>query len=282
MSLATKPSARRQTSQSQHECVQRFTPWIWHWFGWHSRRFLRKRFHAVRLLTGHQPMVEPGWPLLVYLNHPGWYDPLVCIQLARRFFADRRHYAPIDSKSLSRYRFLTRIGFYGLSLDDTRGGIQFLRTSERLLSVGSNAVWMTPQGKFTDTRERPVRFRQGLGHLVQRLDRVAILPLALEYAFWTESTPEALVAFGEPIYLEVRDHDHSPAQSAEEWTEQLESHLTPLQDKLAAASVRRSPEEFETLLTGRAGVGGVYDLWRQFKSLVTGGSFSREHGRGLH
>ena len=38
------------------------------------------------------------------------------------------------------------------------------------------------------------------GRLARRLDAGIILPLAIEYPFWSEKTPEALLAFGRPDF----------------------------------------------------------------------------------
>ena len=43
---------------------------------------------------------------------------------------------------------------------------------------------------------RPVRLRPGLAHLARRVPGATIVPLALEYPFWDERTPEALCRFG--------------------------------------------------------------------------------------
>ena len=61
------------------------------------------------------------------------------------------------------------------------------------------ALGITPEGRFSDPRERPVRLEPGLAHLARRLDRGVFLPLALEYPFWQERTPEALACFGAPV-----------------------------------------------------------------------------------
>ena len=60
-------------------------------------------------------------------------------------------------------------------------------------------LWITAEGSFTDARTRPVRLRPGLAHLARRVPGATIVPLALEYPFWDERTPEALCRFGTPM-----------------------------------------------------------------------------------
>jgi hypothetical protein len=65
-------------------------------------------------------------------------------------------------------------------------------------------LWLTAQGEFRDVRERPAGLKNGLGALLARVKKGTVLPLALEYPFWSEKKPEAHLAFGTPII--VKDH----------------------------------------------------------------------------
>ena len=73
----------------------------------------------------------------------------------------------------------------------------FLRTTRAILESRRNLVWLTPQGRFMDVRERPIRLQRGLGALAAQREEVEFLPLAIEYSFWTEPRPEILISFGE-------------------------------------------------------------------------------------
>ena len=168
-------------------------------FAAYSRGYLRRRFHAVRVLKSALPPRDCPHPLVVYLNHAAWWDPLVCLLLAREFFPRRTSFAPIDAAMLERYRIFKQLGFFGVEQGTTRGALTFLRTAQATLASSANALWLTPQGRFVDVRERPLRLQDGLGALATRTPNAAFIPLAIEYAFWTEPRPEILVAFGEPI-----------------------------------------------------------------------------------
>jgi len=136
-------------------------------------------------------------------------------------------------------------------------------------------LWLTPQGRFTDVRERPVQFKAGIGHLCDAAEHVCFLPLAVEYVFWEERLPEILVCFGSPV--ESRPDDALDAADA--CSALLASRLTETQDSLAAEAQQRDPNRFQTLLSGRSGVGGIYDWWRSAKARWRGESFQRKHGR---
>jgi len=215
-----------------------------------------------------------GYPLLVCLNHPAWWDPLIGLYLSQRFFATRQQYAPIAATGLAKYRFFERLGFFGIETGTRTGAVRFLRVGEAVLSRPDGAFWVTPQGAFTDVRRRPMVLEPGVGHLARRLQRFAMLPLALEYSFWTERFPEAFACFGNPLIAECGE-EHSAA----EWNTVFSRALESTADALAARVQLRDPALFEPLLDGRAGVGGIYDLWRASKARLQGKSWQPEHGR---
>ena len=236
--------------------------------------YVRKHFHAVRLSKGSAPVPAGDDPVLVVLNHPSWWDPLICAVLSRQFNT-LGHYAAIDAEAVRRYGFFKWVGFYGVDPSSLRGAAEFVRTTAAILAKPNRVVWVTAQGRFTDVRTRPLGLRSGVGHVAARLDRGLVLPLAVEYTFWTERTPEALARFGEPI--DVRE---APGRSGKAWTARIEAALTDTLDALNADALTRDPVLFTTLLAGRAGVGGLYDVWRRAKALVTGRRFDPAHDTG--
>jgi 1-acyl-sn-glycerol-3-phosphate acyltransferase len=267
--------ARGDAPRAAPSPLPRISPWLLRWFRWYSARYLRRHFHAVRLSRECRPDVPDDVPLVVYLNHAAWWDPLVGLVLAERLFSRRATYAPIEAKALGRYRFMERLGLFGIDPQTQSGGLRFLRLSRAILAHPDTALWITPEARFADPRERPVRFRPGLAHLARSLHSGVLLPLAIEYPFWEERSPEALARFGEPIRVEA-GNDRTVA----DWNALLESQLRAAQDALAQQAIRRDSKDFETLLRGRAGVGGVYNFWSRLRARLRGEAFSPEHGEG--
>lgn len=240
----------------------------------YGARYLARHFHAVRLARSPLPDTAAlyGQPVIVCLNHPSWWDPMICFQLAHRLFPERAHYAPMEAAALGRYSFFARLGLFGIEPGTARGARRFLAVSRHLLARPHTALWVTAGGRFADPRERPLRLRPGLGHLLAGRTDGVVLPLALEYPFWEERLPEALARFGEPIRI-------AEAPDPQAWTRLLESRLEATQDALVADSLARDPSRFELLLGGTAGVGGVYDLWRRARARLRGETFVPEHGK---
>jgi len=211
-------------------------------------------------------------PVVIYLNHASWWDPLVCLLLAREFLADRHSFAPIDAKMLPRYRFLRHLGFFPVESNTHRGALTFLRTSHAIIASSGNALWLTPQARFVDVRERPLHLQDGLGILAASRPDVAFVPLAIEYSFWTEPQPEVLVSFGRKLIPAT-----SAAKSGAEWTEIFSKRLEETQDMLAKHSVRRQGADWTTLARGKEGIHPGYDAWRWLRAAIRAEKFSRRH-----
>lgn len=233
---------------------------------------MARDFHAVRF-SGELPEVPTGRPVVIYANHPSWWDPALFVVLTSRCFPERRGYGPIDVEALARYRFMSRIGLFGVESSGRWGGARFLRTSLRILDDPRSLLWITPEGRFVDPRERPVRLRPGLAHLARRGSGAIFVPMAVEYAFWTERQSEALCRFGARI-----DPATETNLDVRAWSALLQEHLTKTMDALAEDAIARDPHSFRVLLRGRSGIGGVYDLWRRALAALRHERFRPEHG----
>jgi 1-acyl-sn-glycerol-3-phosphate acyltransferase len=241
-----------------------FTVYL-HWY-------VGRHFHAIRVAHAARFAIVTG-PTIVYSNHASWWDPLALILFSRYFLPTSDHYGPMDATALKHYGFMRKLGLFPVEPGSSRGAVQFLRTAEEILSRPGSVLWVTPEGRFTDTRTRPVVFRPGLAALVARLGACTLVPLAAEYTFWDERLPEILICCGQPIKVnDGREH------SMEEWNERLCAALAATQDELAALAKLRDPASFETILSGRLGISGVYGGWKRLLALLTGRGYQSSHG----
>jgi 1-acyl-sn-glycerol-3-phosphate acyltransferase len=265
-----RPNLRRSPRRAAD--IPRIKHWKLSLFRAYTRRYLKRHFHAVRM-SGY-PLLAADRPAVVYLNHASWWDPLIALFLGERLFRGRDSFGPIEARQLERYGVFRGLGFFGVEPGTTGGALTFLRTSRAVLSGGGNMLWLTPQGCFADPRKRPIKFLDGLGQLALQARHAVFLPLAIEYPFWQERRPEALVRFGAPL---MGEELCSAIESGNPGSRFLESRLEQTQDELASAAQAQEPELFTTLIGGAAGVGGVYDCWRRFKALISGVRFQAEH-----
>jgi 1-acyl-sn-glycerol-3-phosphate acyltransferase len=233
------------------------------------RGYFRRHFRAVRISNPHLLAQQTTGPVIVYANHSSWWDPMVSVLLAHRLLPQRRHYAPMDAAALEKYGILKRIGIFGVDLHSVRGAARFLRTSLDLLAQGG-VLWITPQGRFVDPRERPLAFKPGLAALAARCPNgCTLVPLAIEYPFWDERLPETLLHFGEPV--------HITGQSTEEADRLLQVALLEAMQTLEQKSIARDPAAFELLEAGRVGTGGFFQVGQRLKALVTGRKYQPAH-----
>jgi len=296
-------TTRRCTRCAEPIELPRRWRWLMRGFRRYCTRYVRKHFHAVRLSNSSRD-VPHGEPILVVLNHPSWWDPLIGVVLTEQFvdpirrgagsskwnglFRELRgaarlstrdeklgspeHFAAIDAVAVKRYAVFQRLGFVGVDTKNLRGAAEFLRIGKSILAQPNHVLWVTAQGRFTDVRERPLKLQSGVGHLAARLERGFVLPLALEYAFWNERTPEALARFGEPIA--IREHR---GLDGKQWMKVIEGALTHNLDGLNAEAMTRDPAKFRVLLHGRTGIGGMYDRWRGLAAWLRGKRFDPSH-----
>ena len=235
--------------------------------GRHGERHLCRHFNAVRLSKSQRPDLAAarGKPLIIYLNHPTWWDPLICLQLAGQFFADRRHFGPIDA-GMSRHRVFERLGFFGVDPGTARDVRRFLTISQEILARPDAALWIPAAGRLTDPRERPVRLRSGIGYLASRVRQAVLLPLALEAPFWDAELPEVLARFGEEIPA------GDVGLGASDWTTVLEDRLESALEALAAESLARDAARFDVLLAGGGAASGFSGAWRRLRARWVGRS----------
>ena len=254
------------------DVLSRRSPRMFGLFRGYARRYAARHLHAVRVSRVGPVPDLPDVPVVVVLNHPSWWDPLIALTLTGFMPDERIHFAPIDSVGLAQYPFLSRLGFFELESGTASGASRFLRTSLSILSRRESVLWITAQGEFIDSRRRPTHLRPGIGHLAHRLTEAAIVPMALDYPFWNDRCPEALVRFGRPIVIgDGRSRSHG------EWTAEIGRCLEREQDALAIEAMGRNPVAFTTLVEGTAGVGGVYDTWRRMRAWLAGRTFRPEH-----
>jgi 1-acyl-sn-glycerol-3-phosphate acyltransferase len=256
--------------------IARRSPLMVAWFTRIFRHALRSDFGGMRLSRSSTVPVADTPHLVIYTNHPSWWDPVAFLLLNDRLFNGRMGFAPIDAAMLKSYGFFERIGVFGVDLDTRAGARRFREVARGVLADPGHILLLTAQGRFADVRERPISLKPGLSHVADWAPDAMFVPLALEHTFWDERKPEMLLRFGPGI--PARDlADVSVAGRTEHLAGALESTM----DVLAREAIARDAGLFDTLEGGASGVGGVYDLWRRLRARIRGDDFSPANGEHL-
>ena len=234
------------------------------WFARHSRRYIRRHFHAVPFAAGMPPPSRAA-SAVVYLNHAAWWDPLIALHLATHFWPGRKHFARSMPRRWPSTGSSPGLGFFPVEQAPAgEPGNSSNRSHIAILNDPAAVLWITPQGRFTDSSSAgsiaagAVAFapaNAGRGHRPARL---------IEYPFWQEKLPEALCRFGPILSMAEAAGDRRGAGQN--------------QDALAALAIAQDPRAFHPLLRGRAGVGGIYDAWCRIRASLAGRRFYPGHG----
>lgn len=235
-------------SEAPSEFIRRRRGGMVRWFERYARRKLQKSFHRVRITrSSFDPqIIDASTPVVFFGNHSSWWDPMLALAVRERFFPERTAFAPIEAEMLEQYGIFKPLGFFGVDRSrPARAARQFLKDAEVALDGENRLLFLTPQGRFADVRERPIDLESGLEGVLRRLPQVVAVPMAIEYVFWEESRPEILLHVGEP----VRENPVAALEKA--------------QDELASKSITRDAGAFEPVFEGGGGVGGIYGLWQR-------------------
>jgi 1-acyl-sn-glycerol-3-phosphate acyltransferase len=262
-------AARERAKQS----IAKRSAIVFAFFGFIFERSLKRSFHAARLVTKASPPPAAMPRLVIYTNHPSWWDPVTYVVMGRRLFPGRPLFAPMEEEMLLRYPFMASIGAFPVNHGSKRGAAGFLAASEEILKSDQNILLIACQGHFVDPRERPLKAEAGIAHLASIGSHITFVPLAIEYVHWLEKRPELLLRFGPVI-----DGDTLKSLPIAERLEHLRSALEKTMDALAQVSIARDETAFTTILSGAREINAIYDAWRRLRAFMSGRRFRPEHG----
>jgi 1-acyl-sn-glycerol-3-phosphate acyltransferase len=248
--------------------------WLQNGFHRFLRPYLRRHFDAIGVDRDDRPQESDlaAQPLIIFGNHPSWWDPVIAHFLNRNLFPSRQFRAAIDASALDQYAVFRKLGFFGVRLDDRAGAVQFLKTASAVTRSTQDVLWITPEGRFADARDHSVTLMPGVAHLCNKLDSGHAIAMAMEYVFWNERLPVCLIRFSPPI--PIADHRHLDKP---QWQSLIQETLRRTQLELSEKSIQRRAELFENLVVGKSGSGLIYDTFRRLKAKLTGSRFQARH-----
>ena len=221
------------------------------------RRRLRKAFAAVHGKgLDHVRDADAGVPLVLYGNHPAWWDAVLPIVLSNDVFKHDA-YAMMEEKQLARYRFFRRLGCFSVVRENPREALRSLKYAADLLRQRDRALWIFPQGVLTSVDARPLRFFGGTARLLRDLGDVTVIPVAFRYDFIDAELPEAFVAFGKPWRIHADER-----VDVDLTTSLLEQLMEYEMDVQRDEVMERDFDAYQPLLRGRRSVNDRWDALR--------------------
>jgi 1-acyl-sn-glycerol-3-phosphate acyltransferase len=204
------------------------------------------------------PLPHPAdGPLIIYSNHPSWWDGYMCFLLTRMVLRGRfEAYLMMEEPQLRRYRFFTWAGCFSVDRDAPRSAARSVAYIGRLLAARrARALAIFPQGAIAPNDRRPLNIYAGVAHVARRAGGATLWPVALRYEFRGEQRPEVFIRAG-PAH-------HAPADvDARALTVEVTRRLTTAADALRDDVTEGRLDEYRVLLRGRAGVNRLWDAVR--------------------
>lgn len=217
------------------------------------RPALRGQFQRVWLrVEGELPA---RGPLVVYLNHPSWWDGYAAMLLDRTLL--RRAYTSyvmMDQDQLARYPFFRWCGAFSVDRSAPRSALASVEYATRQLARHDDrALWIFPQGELLPNDRRPIDIGAGAARIALGA-RATLLPVALRLEFGRAQRPELFIRVG-PAH---RAEGGRPAAL----TADLSARLTLAVDELRDDVLRGDLRGYRVLLRGRRGIDRRWDQLR--------------------
>ena len=231
---------------------------------WMARRSLWKAFHAVRFRAAEPLPAPPSGlttPVIFYANHNTWWDGYLAQIITKQVYG-LDGYLMMDVRQLRRYWFFSWAGVFSVDQQNGREALRSLDYTARLLKAGpGRALWIFPQGQIEPQERRPLGFHSGLGHLIRRVGRCYVYPVAVRFEFFGEQYPEILLDVG-PARLFEADQVFDPKKL----TAELETTLTERLNRLREDATALKLDDFVTIIKGRGSTDTFFDtLSRPFR-----------------
>lgn len=198
-------------------------------FAVYNKNLLNRKFNSLKI-SGLENLKNLSLPCLIYANHSSWWDGLTAFQISRFLRLDS--YIMMEKKQLENLSLFRRLGAFSVVRENPREAFKSINYAVKILKVTPQRfVWIFPQGEILPNDLRPLKFFNGLTHIVRKMENCAALPVAFRYEFSGSFKPEIFVKIGQPeIYSNKNDFDKRIL--TENFTGKLTQTLDELKDDI--------------------------------------------------
>ena len=218
---------------------------------WVADRFfygmLETRFYAFRYKGAENFYKKaPDVPIILFAPHNNWWDGIVGYNICNRIFKKEIR---LMVEELNRFPLLRRGGAFNVNKKSAQASMQALKYSVDAIGDTGNILYIFPQGIIKPPNFRPIELQTGMTYIAEKAakkyGKVALLPVAVNYAFLRDNRPEVLVEFGDLIELDNDKPDRK------EYTEYLGKTLEALCDRQINNISHANFEGYQTLFQRR-------------------------------
>lgn len=222
------------------------------------RPAIRSAFQRVGLWS-YEPALRPegtrDLPILIYANHPSWWDGYMAFLLADEHWRCAG-YLMMEEAQLARYGFFRYCGVFSVDRHDPREAMRSVAYAGTLLkSHPGRVLWIFPQGEITPNDRRPLGTYSGAAHIARRAAPVRCIPMALRFEFLGEQRPEALIRLG-------ASHVVAGDTNVKALHHEMDQRLLAEVEQLREDTINGATTGYHTILQGRASVNVVWDRVR--------------------
>lgn len=202
-------------------------------FAVYNKNLLKRKFSSLRV-SGFENLSkkDSSLPFLIFANHSSWWDGLVAFQISRELGLDS--FVMMEEKQLKNLPLFRKLGAFSIVREKPREASESIRYAVKLLKADSQVtLWIFPQGEILPNDLRPLKFFNGLAHIVEKVEKCAVVPLAMRFEFLGKFKPEIFVRIGEPKFF-AYEKDFSAKTATEIFVGKLAETLDELKNDVIA------------------------------------------------
>ncbi|MFW5883777.1 MAG: 1-acyl-sn-glycerol-3-phosphate acyltransferase, partial [Verrucomicrobiota bacterium] len=139
---------------------------------------LWRHFHALRF-HNEAALQDATYPLVLYGNHPSWWDTFLKLPLLQRFGME--YWVMMEARTLGQLPWFRRCGVFGVDLESKADRARGLRYAAGLLNDAQAAarrrvLILYPHGRLIPQGEAWPPFERGLEGLLRLCPTATALP----------------------------------------------------------------------------------------------------------
>lgn len=191
---------------------------------------IEHRFHAM-IIKNEQYFDERNkdYASIFFAPHSNWWDGIVGYNMMRRVFKTT---VRMMVEEMNRFPILSKAGAFPVNKFSPQDAMISLKyVVDDLGTHKEHGLWIFPQGIIKPPNFRPFEFQTGLTYIAQKIalkyGGINLFPIAVNYAFLREDSPEVIVEVGKPIIIEAEE---AKSIKRHEFTKNCEQSFTQLCD----------------------------------------------------